>query len=122
MTDLLCLSQRYFKDRLDSPKETTLQLLTVSKAVYFGESKRSSKLRSDERKRSVKNCDRGKNEIVKLCWEAYHEFSWDQKKVVEKECRLIPGKIKETIHSLRNLNHVKKNFNMLPETWLPDLR
>ena len=33
-------------------------------AVYFGESKRSLKWRSDERKRSVKNCDCDKTEIV----------------------------------------------------------
>ena len=36
-------------------------------AVYFGESKRSLKLRSDERKRSVRKCDCGKNEIAKHC-------------------------------------------------------
>ena len=32
--------------------------------VYFGESKRSLKSRSDEHKRSVRNCDCDKNEIV----------------------------------------------------------
>ena len=37
------------------------------KAVYFGESKRSLKLRSDEHKRSVRNCDCDKNEIAKHC-------------------------------------------------------
>ena len=36
-------------------------------AVYFGESKRSLKLRSDEHKRSVRNCDCDKNEIAKHC-------------------------------------------------------
>ena len=34
--------------------------------VYFGESKRSLKLRSNEHKRSVRNCDCDKNEIAKL--------------------------------------------------------
>ena len=33
-------------------------------AVYLGESKRSLKLHSDEHKRSVRNCDCDKNEIV----------------------------------------------------------
>ena len=28
-------------------------------------------------------CD--KNEITKHCWEADHNFSWDQKKVVDRE-------------------------------------
>ena len=35
--------------------------------VYFGESKRSLKSRSDEHKRSVRNCDCDKNEIAKHC-------------------------------------------------------
>ena len=48
--------------------------------VYFGESKRSLKSLSDEHKRSVRNCDCDKNEIAKHCWEAYHNFNWDQKK------------------------------------------
>ena len=44
-------------------------------AVYFGESKRSLKLGSDEHKRSVNNCDCDKNEIAKHYWEANHNFS-----------------------------------------------
>ena len=91
-------------------------------AVYFGESKRSLKSRSDEHKRSVRNCDCDKNEIAKHCWEADHNFNWDQKKVVDRESRLIPRKIKETIHSLKNPNHINKIFYTLPEIWLPNLR
>ena len=44
-----------------------------------------------------------------LCWEADHNFNWDQKKVIDRESRLIPRKIKETIHSLKNPNHINKN-------------
>ena len=44
-------------------------------AVYFGESKRSLKSRSDEHKKSVRNCDCDKNEIAKHCWEAGHNFN-----------------------------------------------
>ena len=36
-------------------------------AVYFGESKRSLKLRSDEHKRSIRNCNCDKNETAKHC-------------------------------------------------------
>ena len=75
-------------------------------AVYFGESKRSLKSRSDEHKRSVRNCDCDKNEIAKHCWEADHNFNWDQKKVIDRESRLIPRKIKEIMHSLKNPNHI----------------
>ena len=38
-------------------------------AVYFGESKRSLKSRSDEHKRSIRNCDCDKNEIAKTAGE-----------------------------------------------------
>ena len=72
--------------------------------------------------RSVRNCDCDKNEIAKHCWEADHNFNWDQKKVVDMESRLIPRKIKETIHSLKNPNHINKISYMLPEIWLPNLR
>ena len=43
--------------------------------LYFGESKWSLKLRSDERKRSVRNCDSDKNEISKHFCEADQNFS-----------------------------------------------
>ena len=91
-------------------------------AVYFGESKRSLKSRSDEHKRSARNCDCDKNEIAKHCWEADHNFNWDQKEVIDRESRLIPRKVKETIHSLKNPNHINKISYMLPEIWLPNLR
>ena len=34
-----------------------------------------------------------------LCWEAYHNFSRDQKKVIDRESRLILWKTKEDTHS-----------------------
>ena len=91
-------------------------------AVYFGESKLSLKSRSDEHKRSVRNCDCDKNEIAKHSWEADHNFNWEQKKVIDRESRLIPRKIKETIHSLENPYHINKTSYNLPEIWLPNLR
>ena len=45
------------------------------KVVYFSESKRSLKSRPDKHKRFATNCDCGKNEIAKHCWEADHNFS-----------------------------------------------
>ena len=77
--------------------------LTVATVKQF---KRSLKSRSDEYKRSVRNFDYDKNEIAKRCWEADHNFYWDQRKVVDRESRLIPLKIKETIHSLKNPYHI----------------
>ena len=46
--------------------------------VYFGESKRFLKLHSEEHKRSVRTSNCEKYEIAKHCWEADHNFSWDQ--------------------------------------------
>ena len=62
--------------------------------------------------------------IMKLqnTWEADYNFSWDQKKVVDRESRLIPRKIKETIHSLKNSNHNNTISYMLPEIRLPNLQ
>ena len=45
------------------------------KAVYFGESKWSLKLHSDEHKGFVRNCDCEKNETANYCWEADHNFN-----------------------------------------------
>ena len=87
-------------------------------AVYFGESKPSLKSRSDEHKTSARNCDCDKNEIDKHCWEADHNFNWNQKKVIDRESKLISRKIKETIHSLKNPYHINKISYVLPEIWL----
>ena len=115
MRKLLCKP----KDRVASKNKNNIVYeidCSNCEAVYFGESKRSLKSRSDEHKISASDCD--KNEITKHCWEADHNFNWDQKKVIDRESWLIPRKIKETIHSLKNPNHI----NMLPEIWLPNLR
>ena len=69
------------------------------------------------------NCDFEKNEMAKRCWEADHNFIWDQKNVdSESESRLIPRKIKERICFLKNPNHIKKISYMFSEIWLPNLQ
>ena len=113
------------KDRVATEDENNIVYeidCSNCEAVYFVKSKLSLKSRSDEHKRSVRNCDCDKNEIAKHCWEADHNFNWDQKKVIDRESTLIPRKIKETIHSLKNPNHINKISYMLPEIWLPNLR
>ena len=55
-----------------------------------------------------------KNGITKNCWEADHNFSWNQKKDLDRESRLIPRKIKETMHFLKNPNHINKITYMFP--------
>ena len=121
MRELLCK----FKDRVATEDKNNIAYeihCSNRVAVYFGESKRSLKSRSDEHKRSVSNCDCDKNEVAKHCWESDRNFTWDQKKVVDKKSRLIPRKIKETIHSLKNPNHIHKISDILPKIWLSNLQ
>ena len=68
----------------------------------------------------LQNCDYERNENVKHFWETDHNFSWDQKKVDDRESRLTHSKFKETIHCLRNRYHISKISYMLPEIWLPN--
>ena len=41
-----------------------------------------------------------------------------QKKVIDRESRIIPRKIKKTVHSLKNPNYIGKISYMLPEIGL----
>ena len=84
-------------------------------AVSFGESNRPLKSRSDEQKRFARNKNCEKNQISKHCYKADRNFSRDQKKVFDKESRLIPRKITETINSLKNANQINKFSYMLPK-------
>ena len=107
MRKLLCKP----KDRVatDDKNNIVYEIHCINcQAVYFGEFKQSLKSSSDEQKRSVRNCDCDKNEIAKHWWEADHNFKWDQKKVNDRESRLIPKK--------------NKISYMLTEIWLPNLR
>ena len=92
------------------------------KAVYFSESKRSLKSRLDEHKRSIRNCGCDKNETKKHCYGADHNFSWDQKTVDDRESKLTPRKLKQTMHSLNNSNHIKKMVYTLLEIWITSLQ
>ena len=90
----------------------------------------SEKLRRILRSHKIRSTFYTENTLRKLvckpkdrvATEADHNFNWDQKKVVDRESRLTPRKIKETIHSLKNPNHINKISYMLPEIWLPNLR
>ena len=90
-------------------------------AVYLGESKNKTARRMKLRMKIKIEIKNDKNEIAKHCWEVDLNFSWDQKKIIDSGSRLIPRKIKETIYSLKNANHIKKISYMLPEIYLPNL-
>ena len=57
----------------------------IVKPVKLENQSKIRKKCSDEQKRSVRNCNCDKNEIAKHCWEADHNFNWNQKKVIDKE-------------------------------------
>ena len=104
LTITFCLSHNnkrkpQISKRDRSERVLVLKVLVKNHGVYSDLTKQDPLSRSNEQKISVWNCDCEKNEIVKHCWERDHNFSWDQKKVDDGECRLIPRKIKETIES-----------------------
>ena len=68
--------------------------------------------------KDLSRTDNEKNEIAKYCREADHNFSWDQKKVVDSDRKSILRKIKEIRHYLRTPNNFNKSSYMLPEIWL----
>ena len=91
-------------------------------AVYFDESKRPLKSRSDKHKSSFKNCDSENSEVAKHCWKVDHKFNWNEKKVLDGQNRFIPRKIKETMHFLKNPNQPSNISHILPNVWLPNLQ
>ena len=90
-------------------------------ATYIGESKRSFKQRSSEHMRAVKNRDIEKNEIADHCWDKDHQMNWDNKKVIDRERNVYARKIKETIHSIKDDNHINSISYNLPDIWLPNI-
>ena len=90
-------------------------------ATYIGESKRSFKVRSSEHMRAVRNMDIEKNEIADHCWKFNHEMDWNDKKVIDTEPYVWSRKIKETIHSINDTNHINSISYNLPEIWHPNL-
>ena len=48
--------------------------------------------------------------LLNTASQADHNFNWDRKKVIDRESKLIPMNIKETIPSLKNPNHINKIF------------
>ena len=60
--------------------------------------------------RSARNCDCDKCEIAKHCWEADHNFNWDQKKVMDRDSRLIPRKEKILKGKILKFSLTKPSF------------
>ena len=81
-------------------------------AIYFGESKRTIAERTKEHTRVVRAADTRRYETADHCWKYIHDFDWENKKIMDYETNTTTRKIKETIHSLSNDNHI----------WFPALK
>ena len=55
---------------------------------------------------SIKNQDVDKNEIADHCWKNDHEMNWEERKVIDVEPYIYARKIKETIYSIKDKNHI----------------
>ena len=53
-----------------------------------------------------------------------YEMNWEERKVIDAEPYIYARKIKETIHSIKDKNHINSisyiSYN-LPEIWIPNL-
>lgn len=90
-------------------------------AVYIGESKRTLDQRSKEHARAVRNGDIEKNEIADHSWKYNHRFDWEKKTIIDREQNMVSRKIKETIHSINDRNHINSISYSLPDIWIPAL-
>ena len=80
---------------------------------YIGETKRTLVQRVQEHKRAVRNADTSMNEIADHSWTKDHQFNWNEKKIIDQEKGWIARKIKETIHSIKNVKHINStSYNL----------
>ena len=97
------------KDKIEKGKQNNIVYkipCADCNAVYIGESKRSFDQRSKEHVRAVKNGDVDKNEIADHSWKLDHKFDWENKIIIDREQNWRVRKIKETIHSISDKNHI----------------
>ena len=91
-------------------------------AVCFGESKRTLAERTKEHTGAVRAADTRRYETADHCLKYNHDFDWKNKKIMHYEANTTSRKIKETIHSLSNNNHINGISYRLPHIWFPALK
>ena len=84
-------------------------------AVYFGESKRTLTERTKEHTRAVRAADTRRYETADHYWKYNHDCDCENKKIMDYEANTTARKIKETIHSLSNNNHINGISNRKSE-------
>ena len=48
-------------------------------------------------------------------------MNWEERKVIDAKPYIYARKIKETIHSIKDKNHINSISYNLPEIWIPNL-
>ena len=91
-------------------------------AVYFGELTRTIAERTKEHTRAVRAADTRRYETADHCWKYNHDFDWENKKIIDYETNTTTRKIKETIPSLSNDNHMNGISYRLPHIWFLALK
>ena len=71
---------------------------------------------------AIRAADTKSYETADHCWKYSHDFNWENKKVMDYETNTATRKIKETIHSLSNNNHINGVSYRLPHIWFPALK
>ena len=88
-------------------------------AVHFGESKQTFAQRTKECTRAVRA---RRYKIADHFWKYNHDFDGKNKKIMDYETNTTTRKIKETIHSLSNNNHINGISYRLPHIWFPAMK
>ena len=119
--NMICLS-------CHGPNGLTLGYVSRDSSLIIGQLDQQSAIRSSidqrskEHVRAVKNGDVDKNEIADHSWKLDHKFDWENKIIIDREQNWRVRKIKETIHSISDKNHINSISYSLPEIWLPALK
>ena len=71
---------------------------------------------------AVRVADTRRYETTDHCWKYSHDFDWEDKKIMDYEAKPTTRKIKGTIHSLSNNNHINGISYRLPHNWFPALK
>ena len=81
---------------------------------HFGESKQTIVERTKEHTRALRTADTRRYKTADHCWKYNHDFDWENKKIMDYEADTATRKIKKTIHSLSNNNHINGISYRLP--------
>ena len=90
-------------------KGTTLSIHMTAKTMRLSileNQKRTLAERTKEHTRAVRAADTRRYETSDHYWKYNHDFDWVNKIIINYEANTTTRKVKETIHSLSNNNHI----------------